>query len=209
MKKVLPILILLTFIVAVFYFYKKGTILPKSIGDLHLHTTCSDGNNTYDEIINATLKKQLSFIAITDHEVCPDILAKCKAENRILCFPGQEITTKRIHIVAVNINKYINPNLELGEKVKQIHIEGGLAIAAHPNIKSTYYTDGELKNFGIDFQECTSNINERRILPCVFNSDAHEVESVGWQYNSCSVPIKNITDLKDAILEGKCGRGVN
>lgn len=36
-------------------------------GDLHMHTTASDGENTLEEMVAAAQKRGLSYIAITDH----------------------------------------------------------------------------------------------------------------------------------------------
>jgi predicted metal-dependent phosphoesterase TrpH len=109
-----------------------------------MHTTCSDGKNTYEEMIQTALKDRLSFIAITDHRTCADVVRMCKDEKRILCFPGQEVSSPGRHLLAINVQTYINPDLPLIKQVEEIHAQGGIAIAAHPNFKDYYYTD--LKN---------------------------------------------------------------
>ena len=73
----------------------------KSFGDLHLHTTCSDGENTYEEMVQMALRKGYDFIAITDHRfdgrggpcgskagrcddtLCKEVIEKCSKETRI------------------------------------------------------------------------------------------------------------------------------
>ena len=62
-------------------------------GDLHMHTTCSDGTATYDEMVEQALALHLDFIAITDHvgiaerECHNESNEKCEAETRLICFP--------------------------------------------------------------------------------------------------------------------------
>lgn len=36
--------------------------------DMHFHSTCSDGKNTHEEILDQAKKKGLEFIALTDHD---------------------------------------------------------------------------------------------------------------------------------------------
>lgn len=193
--------------VLVYVFVNKGDIFaPKYLGDLHMHTLCSDGKNSYEEMIQSAIQNNLSFIAITDHWVCGDTLKACKEEKRILCFPGQEISSPGRHLLGINIVKNIDSNLPLVKQVGEVHAQGGIAIAAHPNAKEFYYTDEELKNSGIDAQECKNNTGERRFLPCVWDSDAHNSQDLAWQFSSCVTPIKSINDLKTAILSGKCRR---
>ncbi len=179
---------------------------PAYTGNLHMHTTCSDGESGYEEMIQAALKLQFDFVALTDHTICPDMTQKCAAETLILCIPGQEVTGDRIHLLSIGTTTYINQDLSLQRQVEEIHKHGGIAMAAHPNAKDFLYTDAELAESGIDAMECTSDINERRPLPCVYDSDAHNAHDLGWQYMSCAIPINTVTDLKTAILTKKCTR---
>lgn len=205
MNRKILILVLFLAAIAFVYFRRDEIFTPRYLGDLHMHTTCSDGKNTYEEMVQAALKARLNFIAITDHRICPDVIAKCLTETRIICFPGREVTS-RIHLLAIGIQKYIDPDLAFSKQVEEIHKAGGIAIAAHPNFKDFLYSDSDLTDSGIDAMECTDNARERRPLPCVYDSDAHNTADVAWQFNSCSTPIKSITDLKNAIISGHCGR---
>ena len=44
---------------------------PTSAGDLHCHTTLSDGKNTLDEMAEAARSRGYSYLAITDHSATP------------------------------------------------------------------------------------------------------------------------------------------
>lgn len=52
---------------------EQGSALPDLIelkhirGDLHMHTTATDGSNTLEEMVSAAKKRKLEYIAITDH----------------------------------------------------------------------------------------------------------------------------------------------
>jgi hypothetical protein len=188
-------------------------------GDLHMHTTCSDGTATYDEMAQQALALHLDFIAITDHvgiaerECHSESIAKCEAETRLLCIPGAELTA-RLHVLAIGIHRHIDPKLPLSAWVDEIHRQGGMAIAAHPYDSRWKYSDDELYHSNLDAMECARGTHDENVLqiklsdqyniPCVYNSDAHYQKDVGWRHNVCSVPIENLADLRAALIARKC-----
>jgi predicted metal-dependent phosphoesterase TrpH len=56
-------------------------------------------------------------------------------EFGMLLIPGAEITnnTEGYHILAIDIKEYIEPGLPVEDIVRQIHAQGGIAIAPHPH----------------------------------------------------------------------------
>jgi hypothetical protein len=201
------ILIFALFLVIIFIFLNRQKILqPPVSGNLHTHTTCSDGNNDYETMITAALKLNFKFIAITDHRICPEIISKCLAETRIYCIPGQEVTSNRTHLLAINVTKSINPYQPIDKQVSEIHAQGGLAIAAHPYVEKFKYTTVELTNSGIDAMECTITPDEAHPLPCIFTSDAHRASALDYKFLSCPSPINTFSDLKKALLFHLCSR---
>ncbi|HEX9925232.1 MAG TPA: hypothetical protein VGD99_21425, partial [Anaerolineae bacterium] len=46
--------------------------MPEIVGNLHLHTTTSDGTETHDEVALAAIRAGLDFIIYTDHNICVD-----------------------------------------------------------------------------------------------------------------------------------------
>lgn len=59
-------------------------------------------------------------------------------EYRMLVIPGMEITKNFIsnqrsaHVLAIGVEEYIDPNLDIPELCADIRAKGGLAVAAHP-----------------------------------------------------------------------------
>ncbi|MDR9419060.1 PHP domain-containing protein, partial [Gracilimonas sp.] len=82
--------------------------------DLHIHTTCSDGKLTPNQVIEVAKEKKLSCISITDHDTYKGYLpAKEAAEGLdIELIPGVEITSmfngKESHILAYNFDPTTN-----------------------------------------------------------------------------------------------------
>lgn len=188
-------------------------------GDLHMHTTCSDGANTYDEMVQKAVELHFDFIAITDHvgiseRDCHDeAIIKCAAETRLLCIPGAELTD-RLHMMVIGIHQRIDPHQPLHSWIEETHRQRGLAIAAHPYDNRWKYSDDELYHSGLDAMECARGtaaenqlqwqLADKFNVPCVYNSDAHYVHDLGWRYNVCNVPIHSLVDLKAALIGHKC-----
>jgi hypothetical protein len=189
-------------------------LLPgRSVGDLHMHTLCSDGHNTYEEMVQGALAQGFTFIAITDHVWCPDTLDRCRNETRLLCIPGIELTGNT-HIVALNLREPIERLLPVPEQVRLIHEQGGLAIAAHPFVPGYLFSPTDLLNSGFDAIECNVDGSgdpgfDISSLTCVWSSDAHDVSKLGTPvtYTVCDVLIRNFDELKTAILGGHCTYG--
>ncbi|HAH50500.1 MAG TPA: PHP domain-containing protein [Balneola sp.] len=77
-----------------------------SKADLHIHTTCSDGRLSPEEVIKLAQLKKLSAVSITDHDTLEGYkIAKPIADKHgVELIPGVEITTvfheKEAHILA-------------------------------------------------------------------------------------------------------------
>ena len=94
----------------------------KKIIDLHIHTTCSDGELTPKEVIDVAINDRVSVISITDHDTIwayQKELFDYAKDNNIKIIPGVEISTKSdkcgIHVLGYNIdlnNKEFQKKLE-------------------------------------------------------------------------------------------------
>ncbi len=186
-----------------------------SRGDLHMHTTCSDGVDTLDDMVKIALAYGYTFISVTDHSQCRDVKLACLNEDRILCIPGEEVpAANNLEVVAVGVKKNIRPLQSLRDTVILIHQEGGLAIAAHPWAYKQTYSKEELLNSGLDAMECPADGSrpfsfDTRSLPCIYSSDAHEKWAIDPSRSLvCNGEIKSFQDLKAAILGHRCFRGL-
>ncbi|WP_350345039.1 PHP domain-containing protein [Proteinivorax tanatarense] len=100
--------------------------------DLHIHSTCSDGSLTPEEIVKKASEKKLKIISITDHdEISAYKLAKPKADKLdIKLIPGVEINTevnkKEVHILGYFIdvnNKYLIEGLEKLREQRELRVK--------------------------------------------------------------------------------------
>jgi predicted metal-dependent phosphoesterase TrpH len=107
------------------------------MADMHLHSLYSDGTvgvaQLLDHVERATT---LDLIAITDHERIDGALRArelhAAGDYSFDLVVGEEITTRRGHLLALFIEQRIPALRPLDETIERIHDQGGLAIAAHP-----------------------------------------------------------------------------
>jgi len=96
--------------------------------DLHIHTNFSyDGLSSLEEILKATISKNLNGICITDHGKITPFFSK-----EILVIPGIEIRAKEGEILGINVREKIEDNLSAKETIGKIIEQGGLAAIPHP-----------------------------------------------------------------------------
>lgn len=123
----------------------------EKIIDLHTHTTYSDGELSPTKLINLAKQKNISTIAITDHDTLEGIKSIRKTfNNSIQLINGIELTAKidkgRMHILGYGINIY---NEELNKKMidlKTNSINSVLSIIEQlKKDHNIYFTYDELK----------------------------------------------------------------
>lgn len=105
-------------------------------GNLHMHTTCSDGTYAPEDALREYAERGYDFVAITDHW-------KVGAERRygdMLVLPGVEydftFPTQVLHVVAIFPEQQCAEGIVRGmtheEVIHLINARGGVAVAAHP-----------------------------------------------------------------------------
>ena len=105
--------------------------------DLHMHTSLGDGLANVEQIFDyVEHHTDLDIIAITDHDDIRGAMQALElAERRNYRFkviPGNEITTRNGHLLALFVTREFPMLRPLQESMEQIYEAGGLAIAPHP-----------------------------------------------------------------------------
>ena len=152
--------------------------------DLHTHTTASDGSFSPVELVNYAVKRNLSAIAITDHDTMNGIQEAKKHIGEIHpgleLIPGIEVSSYAsgypygLHILGYFIDK---TDPELTDIIKSMPKElqhgrvsprdaiiiiskyGGISVLAHPkdcfiSMQEMDTLIGELKSYGLKGLEC-------------------------------------------------------
>ena len=202
---------------------RNGGELGKA--DMHLHTLYSDGTASVQELLDHVERaSDLDLIAITDHERIDG--AKRAAEIHAAgeysfgLVIGEEITTRRGHVLALFITERIPALRPLAETIERIHDQGGIAIAPHAMAPLTPSlgrgslllthgaSDPRHRLDAIEVMNPSAAGRARRVarrrlndevlrLPAVGNSDAHVLEGIGsaWTW----FPGSSADDYRAAI----------
>ncbi|MBX3193357.1 MAG: CehA/McbA family metallohydrolase [Labilithrix sp.] len=104
-------------------------------GDFHAHTAWSDGSLSPFGLVRQADRRGIDVLGVTEHNtVYPAKMARWYAEltGGPLVVVGEEVTTSRFHVIALGIEKTVEPSLDASVVLEAIHAEGGVAIAAHP-----------------------------------------------------------------------------
>ncbi len=118
-------------------------------GDLHVHSTHSDGELTPAELAAAALAAGLDFLAATEHNAAarPGAWGEAGGED-LLVLLGEEVTTGTGHWLALGLppgriadwrHRVGDPGF--GRALREVRAAGGLCVAAHPHAP---YPGGEL-----------------------------------------------------------------
>ena len=101
-------------------------------GNLHTHTTGSDGDLPAAEMARKYREAGYDFLAITDHNVVTSVDGL--SDEGFLVLPGEEIDVGRLELVLVNINETIPPRDgdDVGALLRRVREQGGIAHLPHP-----------------------------------------------------------------------------
>lgn len=107
-------------------------------GNLHCHTTLSDGVRTPQEVVTTYRELGYDFLAITDHRTVA--APQSYMTGDMLVLPGVELdytlASEVVHIVGFGMDQSFSADLEYGlgpnHGISAINRSGGRAIVAHP-----------------------------------------------------------------------------
>ncbi len=175
--------------------------------DMHMHTLYSDGTMEVQALLDHVEQHtDLDLVAVTDHERIDGALRArelhAAGDYHFGLVVGEEITTRRGHVLALFLEERIPALRPLEETIERIHAQGGIAIAAHPMAPLTpsighrsllrlhhdprpeRHLDGiEIMNpsvAGRARRHHRRRVNDEILeLAALGNSDAHVVEGIG------------------------------
>lgn len=105
-------------------------------GNLHTHTTESDGEKSPQEVVDIFAGLKYDFLMLSDHDkVTPVDKLDTKGMTLI---SGNEISAKGPHMLHVGAKTVVPPNRDRQVVIDQVGKEGGFTVFNHPNWQRTY-----------------------------------------------------------------------
>ncbi|HYF52068.1 MAG TPA: CehA/McbA family metallohydrolase [Planctomycetota bacterium] len=105
-------------------------------GNLHAHTTESDGKRSPQAVVNDYAARGYDFLMISDHDKLTDP-AKLDARGMTL-IPGNEVSAKGPHLLHINAKTRLEPDPDRQKVLDSIAEQRGLAVLNHPNWHENY-----------------------------------------------------------------------
>lgn len=101
-------------------------------GNLHTHTTISDGSRPPEQVIAAYEQLGYDFLALTDHDALAPV-REYRAATRLILLPGVEVSARGPHILQLGLEVVQEPAVDRQRVLDFIMAQGGLAVLNHPN----------------------------------------------------------------------------
>lgn len=196
--------------------------------DLHVHTLYSyDGFTPVETLASIAVSRGLDGLAITDHDTIKGALKALKEITGIIIIPGEEITTKSGHLLALGIVEHIPPRLEVAEATEKIRDQGALAVIPHPTALYKPFISKQIaKKISPDAIETINasaipfgfatklnrKLAEELALPQTSGSDSHIPETIGDAYSQIQTDSTDLECILQAIKNGHSsqhGRGTS
>jgi PHP domain len=127
----------------------KGESPNERVGVIHVHTKASDGSGTVADVMAAAEKANLSFIAITDHNVAMTENDLAEDPPDLPIISGIEIGTTAGHFLALGIPApWVPPKTNNDrELLASAGAVGAFRVLAHPFHPHTPWTDWKTSDF--------------------------------------------------------------
>ena len=197
--------------------------------DLHIHTLYSDGTASVADVLDwVESRTDLDLVAITDHErIDGAIRARelhAAGSYHFDLAVGEEVTTRRGHLLALFVEERIPALRPLAETVQRIHAAGGIAVAPHSmapltpslgagSLLSLHQEPDPARHLdaielinpsaaGLARHASRRRLNAELLhLPGIGSSDAHILEGIGsaWTW----FPGISVRDFRAALAAGQ------
>ncbi len=179
--------------------------------DVHIHTCCSDGAASPNEVARVLAASSLAVAAVTDHDTVGGALRvrEALAGRGPEIVIGCEVSSADGHVLALFVERDVPVGRSARETVELIHERGGLAVAVHPyfpvhsvgDLAARLPFDAiEVAN-GTPLGEMANRLARRRLAhlgrAALGGSDAHLLREIG--HVRTLFPGRTAADLRSAI----------
>ncbi len=195
--------------------------LPWLQGNLHTHTTRSDGVFSPQRTAEAYAALGYDFLMFSDH----DVLTEAPDEDAgLVLIPGNEVSAGGPHILHVNASRTVPPDWDRQKVLDAIAGNGDFAIAAHPNWEQDFnhcpqasleewqgYAGIEIYNGVVRFLRGSPLATDRwdrllgrgRRVWGYANDDCHIESNFGLAWNVVQAAVRDRESIVAALRKGR------
>jgi hypothetical protein len=124
---------------------KESELTPMAFythpGNIHIHSSYSDGSGDFDHIARAASAAGLDYIIICDHQTLAGLSEEAFYDD-VLVLVGAELNSQSNHYLALDINRLIDSNDQNPQQViDQVRKANGLGFIAHPFERGSRYIE--------------------------------------------------------------------
>jgi hypothetical protein len=103
-------------------------------GNLHAHTTRSDGAHPPQEALRLYAEAGYDFLMLSDHDVITTESDYAALDDcGLSLIPGNEVTASGVHILHVDADRHVAPHDDRQQVIDEVNHGRGFTIVAHPN----------------------------------------------------------------------------
>lgn len=103
-------------------------------GNLHAHTTASDGRQPIQKVIADYAALGYDFLSISDHDIFTSEADYAKLDSHgLVLIPGNEVSRNGEHLLHVGADRLIEPHADRQQVIDEINASAGFAVINHPN----------------------------------------------------------------------------
>ena len=196
--------------------------LPWLKGNLHAHTSNSDGPGAPQETIKAYAALKHDFLMLSDHDFLTEPAAL--DTHGLTLISGNEITANGPHVLHANARSLVPPDGDRQKVIDAIAADGGLSIMCHPNWEANFnhcpqeklvalqgYAGIEIFNGVVSWLEGCATATDRwdrllaegRRIWGFAHDDCHREEDVGVGWNMVQAERGNAADIMHALRTGR------
>ena len=116
---------------------ESDTHFFECFGNIHMHTTYSDGFGSFDDLVEGAVQGRLNFVFVTDHNV----LVREEEEGYrqgVLTLVGQEVNDKELevtgnHLLCLGVESDVSDQAKDPQQlIDAVNQQNALAVLAHP-----------------------------------------------------------------------------
>lgn len=202
-------------------YFSGGRLCHWVRGNLHAHTTNSDGEQAPQVVVDGYAARGYHFLAISDHDFFTD---PDRLDPRgMLMIPAVEVTAKGPHVLHVNTREALDPHRERQKVLDRVDDES-FAVMAHPNWEKDCnhcpqktlaelegYTGIEIYNGVVQVIEGNPFATDRwdmllasgRRVWGFANDDSHLPRDLGRAWSMVQVEHVTVPDIMRAFRDGR------